>query len=137
MSSTDNPFYVSPVMVKPVVAGVVSGILDRVVLKREYLSQNVSFGVAVAVGTSLGEFVGGYVPQILPDISFVNGKTVGQRAIELGIGSGSAYVVNRYVLTNDGTPSLMLQRLGVIFVSQFISEYAADYLSSAPLSYFA
>jgi hypothetical protein len=127
--------YISPLLIKPVVSGISAMLLDKYLLKIESTTRNAYFGASVAVGTALGDYVGTFAPAILPDTQLFAGKTISTRLTEILVGSGTAYSVNRFILSNDFTPSQMGQKLGVVALSQLIGEYASDYFGSQPLSY--
>jgi hypothetical protein len=62
-------------------------------------------------------------------------KTQQQRVIEVGLGTTSVVLFNRYVSMT--TPQSMLRTAGIVLASDFIGEYVADYATQQPLSYFA
>ena len=75
----------------------------------------------------------------IPDspISFGNGKLIASRLIEVTSGSGTAYVVNRFVMKNDADKAGTIRILGVIVASDVIGEYICDYANGRKLAYFA
>ena len=137
MSSTDNSnmAYIQTFLSKPVIAGVVASLLDRYWLKIPDTKQNAIFGISVALGTAGGDYIGDFAPAILGDTQLYSGKVLSQRLTEITFGAGTGYVLNRFILKNDFTPSQMYQKLGVVVVSQVVSEYATDYFSNRTLSY--
>jgi hypothetical protein len=136
---SDGQFLVSPSFVKPLMAAVVSGFLDRAVLKNDDFNSNAIFAVSVGVSTFIGDYIGEAVSTAVPDstVYVFSGKTILQRAIEIGTGSAGAYAINRFGFSNDFDPSQMTRKLGVIVISQIIGEYGADYISGKPLGYLA
>jgi hypothetical protein len=125
--------------VKPLVAGVVSGFLDRAVLKNDDFNSNLIFSVSVGVSTFIGDYIGETVSTVVPDstVYVFSGKTILQRAVEISVGSGRAYAINRFGFSNDFDPSQMMRKVGVIAISQIIGEYSSDFISSKPLGYLA
>jgi hypothetical protein len=117
----------------------VSGFLDRAVLKNDDFNSNAIFAVSVGVSTFIGDYIGEAVSTAVPDstVYVFSGKTILQRAIEIGTGSAGAYAINRFGFSNDFDPSQMTRKLGVIVISQIIGEYGADYISGKPLGYLA
>jgi hypothetical protein len=99
--------------------------------------KSVYFGSAVAIGTYAGNVVGSVLPAMIPSGGFVDGKTLEVRLAEVGVGAGSAYALNRFVLRNDYQYSQMLNKLALIAGADFVAEYVTDYLENRPLSFFA
>ncbi len=126
----------SSLMQKPLLmAGAVVAI-DRFVLKQTNLNNSLYFGVAGAIGVYTAGMVATMVPLPLPSGTYFDGKTLELRILEITIGSGVAYGINRFVLKNDFNKNDMMLKVGVIAVADVISELADDYLSSRPLSFF-
>jgi hypothetical protein len=69
----------------------------------------------------------------IPDTALFSGKTLEHRLIEVGLASGSAVLINKFAFSVPNK-SLMTQ-IGIILLSDFVSEYVADYAKSKPLAY--
>ena len=67
--------------------------------------------------------------------SFIDARTLEGRIIEIGLGTGSTYELNKFVFNNDLNPNDLLIKCAVIAGADFISEYVDDYLSGRPLSF--
>jgi Na+/H+ antiporter NhaA len=127
-----------PETIRPAFAFLYSAVLDRVFLKNEDLTSNLTFGISVGTGTLLGGLVGSsLVSSITTDteIYSFSGKTVFQRVLETSVATGTSYGANRYVFSNDYSNFFDLKRLGVIALSQVLSEYSTDYMLGVQLSY--
>jgi hypothetical protein len=122
--------------IKPLVGGAVAAGLDNMYLNNKNQTANMYFGAAVAVGLYASQVIEPIMPQIIPASLLSNGKTIEDRIIEIGAGAGSSYVLNKYILKNDFNQSEMIKKLGVIVASDFIGEYASDYMAGRALSYF-
>jgi hypothetical protein len=126
--------------IKPVLAGAIATVLDRMVLKNEESMSNITFGVAVGSGTFISGMIGTKVTDILmPNDTVVytfSGKTLIQRAIEITCASGVSYGANKYLFANDFNQSNMYRRVAVIALSEFIAEYATDVASGNAIGYF-
>jgi hypothetical protein len=137
---------------KPVVAGLVAGILDKVVMGQTDYMSSVKFASAVGLGTLLGDTIGVYVADSMGSTDQTgsntfsdgfaytySGTTIFQRAIEVSVGSATAYGINKFVLTNDwsNNPRDIAQRVGIVLASQVVSEYVMDYYKGRPVSYIA
>lgn len=103
---------------KPVVSGALAGFGDRFILRDTNTRRNAMFGAAVGTGVLLADVVTKYA---IPKNEF---KTLENRVLEVGLASGGALAVDKYV-TNPGVfRNDTAMRVGVIIAS----EVAADYL---------
>ena len=126
-----------PVFVKPLAVGAVAVVLDKYALGQSDIKRSMYFGGSVAVGSALATVVTPMVPAVIPSLgSAIDGKTLTGRVMEVGLSAGSAWSLNKYVLKNDISREDWTKRLAVILASNFIAEYATDYLNNQPLSYF-
>ena len=123
-------------LLKPIVMGATIVALDKFVMKNQNMNECLYFGLAGAVGAYGGAMVAKAMPLPLPSGEYFDGKTLEMRIAEIGIGAGVGYALNRYALKNDFNQKNMLNKLGILAVSDFISEYAVDYLQGRSLSFF-
>ena len=129
MSSSMNPLFI-----KAGVAAVSAAVLDRLVCGEQDMYQNAYFGLSTAAGVGIGSYISSLTPAMLPDSpGLYTGKGVMDRAFEVIGGTASAAVIGKY-LTKGETGSFTT-KLMVVVASDFIAEYAKDYLTSAPLAY--
>lgn len=111
-------------VLRPVVAGSIAAVIDRLVLKRGDIKSNVAFGATVGLAVAGTEYLAGYVP--------IKGSQIGQRLVEITSAVGATYVVNRYVM-KSGTG---LMRLGAaVVVSDVLAEFICDYAAGRPISF--
>jgi hypothetical protein len=122
---------------KPLITGAVAVAGDKMLFNEPDLTKSLYFGAAVAGGTYIGAMVGDMIPVVVPSTGFFDGKTLEVRLAEVGVGAGSAYALNRYVLKNDYQYSQMLNKIALIAGADFVAEYITDYLENRPLSFFA
>ena len=119
-------FQFSDNIVKPVVAGAVAGAIDKFYFKETDQKKTLMFAGAVGAGV----FAGAAAADILPleyAFGFLgNGKAIEQRLLEIGVGAGSAYALNKYVLKVDLNKNDLMKRVGTIIVSDIVGEYASD-----------
>jgi PhoPQ-activated pathogenicity-related protein len=125
---------------KPLVAGVIAATLDNVFLKQTVVSSNAIFGASVGIGCWLASLAAPAVVAIVPtvgDTTLMNTKTLGVRLSEIGLGLGTSWSVNKYVVMNDYnvTSRQRNEQLAVIAVSDFVAEYVADYMTGSELNY--
>jgi hypothetical protein len=48
--------------------------------------------------------------------------------VEIGLGSGAAYAMNKYVLKNDYNSANLLTRLGIVVVADIVGETVCEFL---------
>jgi hypothetical protein len=123
-------------LLKPIVMGATVVALDKFVMKNQNMNESLYFGLAGAVGAYGGAMVAKAMPLPLPSGDYFDGKTLEMRIAEIGVGAGVGYALNKYALKNDFNQKNMLNKLGILAVSDFISEYAVDYLQGRNLSFF-
>ena len=123
--------------VKPCIGAGVAVLADRFIFNNADVNSNAAFGGAVAIGLYASAMISPNIPKFLPDMgSLANGKLLQDRVTEISISSGSAYVINRFVMKNDYNPSDLMKKVAVIAAADFIGEYASDYFGGRALSYF-
>ena len=123
-------------LLKPLAMGAVVVALDKFVMKNQNMNESLYFGLAGAVGAYGGAMVAKAMPLPLPSGDYFDGKTLEMRIAEIGIGAGVGYALNRYALKNDFNQKNMLNKLGILAVADFISEYAVDYMQGRKLAFF-
>ena len=123
-------------LLKPIVMGATVVAIDKFVMKNQNMNESLYFGLAGAVGAYGGAMVAKAMPLPLPSGDYFDGKTIEMRIAEIGVGAGVGYALNKYALKNDFNQKNMLNKLGILAVSDFIAEYAVDYLQGRSLSFF-
>lgn len=114
--------------VKPVIAASSIFLIDRFVLNNTNTKSNILFASSVGVGiffaSSLGALLKNHFPTSTP-IGALN-KNLESRFVEIVSGSGSAYLINNFILKNDYSYNQMLYKLGLIVVSDLVAETVAE-----------
>ena len=123
-------------LLKPLITGATVVAIDKFVMKNDNMNESLYFGAAAAAGIYAGTMIAKAMPLPLPSGDYFDGKTLELRVAEITAGAGIAYALNKYVLKNDYSQDQMLNKLAVIAVADFISEYATDYLQGNKLAYF-
>ena len=122
-------------MVKAGCAIPIASLLDRQVLGVNSVESNLMFGCVTGASLYAGSFVTHLIPvDISAGNSFVSGKTVVERMIEISTGSVVGYGLNK-ALGNDYSPADMTKRLGCLVLTDVASSYVADYIVGSPLAY--
>lgn len=120
---------------KPVLTGAIAGLANKFYLNETVDKSSLIFGGSVAAGIYASQFLAPMVPNVGNIDGMMNGKTLGVRIAEIGLGAGSAYAVNKYVFKNDRLDENMLMKVGVIAGADFIAEYITDYITGQPLDF--
>ena len=115
-------------LVKPIIAASSIFLIDRFVLNNTNTKSNILFASSVGVGiffsSSLGAVVKNHLPTSTP-IGALN-KNIESRMVEIVSGSGSAYLINNFILKNDYSYNQILYKLGLIVASDIIAESVAE-----------
>ncbi len=86
----------------------------------------------------MGVYTASMVTPLIPNQgrgSFMDARTLEGRILEIGLGTGSTYALNKYMFNNDLNPNDLMMMCAVIAGADFISSYVDDYLSGRPLSF--
>jgi len=136
MSNNNNSMFQNPKVVKGLSAFTISYAIDNLYFKNNNMNENLMYSSSVAAGILLGQMVGEQVPGFIPDqAGMYNGKTITSRIFELTSGVSSAYVLNKFVMKNDFSGNMM-EKIGMIALTDFLSEYLTDYINGNSLAYF-
>ena len=119
---------------KPIVASAVHYAIDTMYFKSPS-DRALPYAGAVGVGIYISSIAGNFVPDLSFGM-FPNGKTVEARILEIGLGATSAWAMNKNYLGNDFGRQDMMMRLGAIAISDFLGEYASDFMQGKSLAIF-
>ena len=115
-------------LVKPIIAASSIFLIDRFVLNNTNTKSNLLFASSVGIGiffsSSLGAVLKNHLPTSTP-IGALN-KNLESRMVEIVSGSGSAYLINNFILKNDYSYNQILYKLGLIVASDIIAETVAE-----------
>jgi hypothetical protein len=120
---------------KPIITAIVATAGDKYILNQSDMNRSLYFGVAVGAGIYASTMITPMLPSSQGSLDGISMKTLETRLAEIGIGAGSAYALNRYVLNNELNRNDMMMKLALIAGSDFVAEYLTDYLSGKPLSF--
>jgi hypothetical protein len=120
---------------KPIITAIVATAGDKYILNQSDLNRSLYFGVAVGAGVYASQMITPMLPNSQGSLGDISMKTLETRIAEIGVGAGSAYAVNRYVLNNDMNRNDMMKKLALISASDFVAEYLTDYIQGRPLSF--
>ncbi len=106
--------------------------LDKYALNQQNLNSSIYFGLAVGI------FTASMVTPMIPKQgsgTFMDARTLEGRILEVGLGAGSTYALNKFVFNNNLRPNDLMMKVAVIAGADFIAEYVDDYLGGRPLSF--
>ena len=119
---------------KPLITGAVIVALDKYAMNQQNLNNSLYFGLAGAVGIFGAQIVTPMIPK-QGSGTMIDPRTLEGRILEVGLGAGATYVINKLVLNNDLRPNDLMMKVAVIAGADFIAEYIDDYLAGRPLSF--
>jgi len=124
-------------MLRPLCVGGVAVAIDKLYFGELNIYSSLMFGSAVGAGVYVSEYIAPVIVTDFPSLNskMINGKILGTRIAEVGAGAGTAYVVNKYLLKNDGYSNEIVQKLGAIMVSDVVGTFVAEYISGQPLDF--
>lgn len=119
---------------KPLITGAVIVALDKYALNQQNLNNSLYFGLAGAIGIFGAQIVTPMIPKQGTG-TMIDPRTLEGRILEVGLGAGATYGINRFVLNNDLRPNELMMKVAVIAGADFIAEYVDDYLAGRPLNF--
>ena len=138
----------SHMLMRPVIAGVIAGSMDRYVMKNQNLKSNAAFGASVGISTIASSKIAPMLP-IVSSTVLSNGHPMTQRLSEIILGSSSSFVVNKYVMGNgtqtsnnsyDGLPSAskdLFYRIAIVSIADVAATVINEWLNGSPLDIYA
>ena len=125
-----NSFY------KPVVGEVLVAAGDNFILQNRNMNSSLALGAAAGTAFYFSKNIAKMLPkQSGGDNAMYDVVTLETRIGEIGIAGLGGFALNKFVLNNDIRPNEMLQKIGLIVVADFVSEYIDDYMASRPMSF--
>ena len=119
---------------KPIITGAVIVAIDKYALNQQNLNNSIYFGIAGAIGIFGAQIVTPLIPN-QGSGTMIDPRTLEGRVLEVGLGTGATYALNKFVFLNDLNPNDLMMKVGVILAADVISEFADDYLNNRPLSF--
>ena len=122
-------------LVKSLIAGAVAVSVDKLYFKSTNLKGTLLVAGIIAGSSYLASVVSPKFDISTYENSMMDASTLQERVMELGVGVGSSFLINKYMfdsLKND----FSVKDGAILFLSSsVISEYASDYIFKEPLSY--
>ena len=114
-------------LMKPLITGGLVVAIDQLYFKEPDMVKSLTFGGA----TSASVYVANKLSSSLPNLGkfgFVDSKKLEIRVLEIGLGAGGAYAINRFALKNDFQYSQMVPKIVSIAAADVVAEYFMQYL---------
>ena len=100
------------------------------------MNSSLYFGDAGVAGICVAQNLKQMLPSNQGQIStMIDVKTLETRMLEVSLGAGATYAINKFALNNDLRPNELLQKVGVIIAADFLGEYIDDYMNNRALSF--
>ena len=111
-------------ILKPVTAGLICGIGNQFILGETNMVSNLYFAGAAGAGIALVSTAEPIFQKMMPTSTPLGhvAKTLESRVIEIALGSGAVFALNKYVLKNDYQPAQFMHKVFLIAASDVISE---------------
>ena len=103
---------------KPILTARAIVALDKYALGQQNLNSSIYFRLAGAVGIWTASMVTPMIPK-QGSGTFMDAKTLEGRILEVGLGAGATYGLNRFVLNNDLRPNDLMMKVAVIAAADF------------------
>ena len=121
---------------KPFLVGGLIVAADKFVLNQQDMNSSLYFGVAGVAGIYAAQNLKQMLPSNQGQIStMIDVKTLETRMLEVSLGAGATYAINKFALNNDLRPNELLKKVGVIIAADFLGEYIDDYMNNRALSF--
>ncbi len=119
---------------KPILTAGAIVALDKYALNQTNLNSSIYFGIAGAVGIWTASMVTPMIPK-QGSGTFMYARTLEGRILEVSLGTGSTYALNKFVLNNDLNPNDLMMKGAMIAAADFAAECIDDYLGGRPFSF--
>ena len=126
---------------RPIICGIVAGVLDNYLLETKDGYRNAQFGLSVSAAVAIADATSGSLLKALNVGS--NNAGIALRISEVVFASGTAYAVNKYIMGNSSYSyygsdnSDFMKRVGVIALADVATNAILDLVDSKPVSLFS
>ena len=125
-----NSFY------KPVIGAALVVAGDNFILQNRNMNSSLALGAAAGTAFYFSKNIAKMLPkQSGGDNAMYDVVTLETRIGEIGIAGLGGFALNKFVLNNDIRPNEMLQKIGLIVVADFVSEYIDDYMFGREMAF--
>ena len=121
-------------IVKSLIAGSVSVAIDKFYFGASNTKGMLILGSVVGVSTYISTLISPKYTISAYHTDVIDAKTIQERVLEIGMGIGGSFLINRY-MDNLKSDFSIKDSLILFGGSSVISEYVSDYIFKEPLSY--
>ena len=122
-------------IVKALIAGSTAAVIDKLYFKSTNLKGTLLMSAVIAGSSYFASVVSPKFDISTYENSMVDASTVQERVMELGVGVGGSFLINKYMFDSLKSDFSMKDGAILFLSSSVISEYASDYIFKEPLSY--
>ena len=122
-------------LVKAMIAGGVAASIDKLYFKSTNLKGTLLMSAVIAGSSYFASIVSPKFDISSYENSMLDASTVQERVMELGVGVGGSFLINKYMFDSLKSDFSMKDGAILFLSSSVISEYASDYIFKEPLSY--
>ena len=122
-------------IVKSLIAGTTAAVIDKLYFKSTNLKGTLLMSAVIAGSSYFASIVSPKFDISTYENSMVDASTIQERAMELGVGVGGSFLINKYMFDSLKSDFSMKDGAILFLSSSVISEYASDYIFKEPLSY--
>ena len=122
-------------LVKSMIAGAVAVSIDKLYFKSTDLKNTLLMAAVIAGSSYVSSIISPKFDISTYENSVMDATVVQERAIELGLGVGGSFLINKYMFDNLKNDFNVKDGAILFLGSSFVSEYASDYIFKQPLSY--
>jgi len=120
--------YIQEDFLKPLIGGGLLVAIDKFYVKETNMQRSLYFGAAGAAGYFLGSIAAQYAPVGEFNMFFSNGRNVAERFSEIAAGTGSVYILNKFVLKNELNGTDLNSKVMQIVVADIAGEMLSEML---------
>ena len=121
---------------KPFLVGGLIIAADKFLLNQPNINSSLYFGASGIVDIYLAQNLKQMLPSNQGQIStLIDLKALETRMLEVSLGAGATFAINKFALNNDLRPHELSQKVEVIIAADFVAEYIDDYMNNRALSF--
>ena len=122
-------------LVKAMIASGVAASIDKLYFKSTNLKGTLLMSAVIGASSYFASVVSPKFDISSYENSMLDASTIQERVMELGVGVGGSFLINKYMFDSLKSDFSMKDGAILFLSSSIVSEYASDYLFKDPLSY--
>ena len=122
-------------LMKAMIASGVAASIDKLYFKSTNLKGTLLVAGIIGASSYFASVVSPKFDISSYENSMLDASTVQERVMELGVGVGGSFLINKYMFDSLKNDFSVKDGLILFMTSSIVSEYASDYIFKEPLSY--